>query len=72
MRLTKLLLEHPLGATPATHAVAALMCLHAARLPARVDVSGNLTFLTRIDPDGIQSSSAKAKGYSISQQRVPS
>jgi RNA polymerase sigma factor (sigma-70 family) len=45
MRLTKLLLEHPLGATPATHALAALMCLHAARLPGRVDVSGNLTSL---------------------------
>ncbi len=45
LRLTKLLLEHPLGATPATHALAALMCLHAARLPARVDGSGNLTSL---------------------------
>jgi RNA polymerase sigma factor (sigma-70 family) len=44
-RLTKLLLEHPLGATPATHALAALMCLHAARLPARVDASGNLSSL---------------------------
>ena len=29
----------PLAATPATHALAALMCLHAARLPARLDVS---------------------------------
>src|ERR1700740_2858698 len=37
MRLTALLLERPLGATPATYALAALMCLHAARLPARVD-----------------------------------
>ena len=40
MRLTAVLLEHPLGATPATYALAALMCLHAARLPARVDASG--------------------------------
>ena len=45
MRLTALLLEHPLAATPATHALAALMCLHAARLPARVDASGNLISL---------------------------
>src|ERR1700722_4813878 len=45
MRLTAKLLEHPLGATPATHALAALMCLHVARLPARVDASGNLNSL---------------------------
>jgi RNA polymerase sigma-70 factor (ECF subfamily) len=37
MRLATLLLDYPLAATPATHALAALMCLHAARLPARVD-----------------------------------
>ena len=45
IRLAALLLEHPLAATPATHALAALMCLHAARLPARVDASGNLSSL---------------------------
>jgi len=45
MRLTAMLLEHPLGATPSTHALAALMCLHAARLPGRVDASGNLSAL---------------------------
>jgi len=45
MRLVALLLEHPLGATPTTYALAALMCLHAARLPARVDASGNLNSL---------------------------
>ena len=42
MRLTAILIEHPLGATPATYALAALMSLNAARLPARVDASGNL------------------------------
>ena len=42
MRLAAVLLEHPLGATPTTHALSALMCLNAARLPARVDASGNL------------------------------
>jgi RNA polymerase sigma-70 factor (ECF subfamily) len=45
MRLTALLLEHPLGTTPVTYALAALMCLGAARLPARVDASGNLISL---------------------------
>jgi RNA polymerase sigma factor (sigma-70 family) len=45
MRLVGLLRRHPLAATPATHALAALMCLHAARLPARVDAAGNLSSL---------------------------
>src|SRR5713226_8233560 len=43
MRLTAVLLEHSLGKTPTTYALAALMCLDAARLPARVDPSGNLS-----------------------------
>jgi RNA polymerase sigma-70 factor (ECF subfamily) len=42
MRLTTLLLQHPVGAQPATYALAALMHLHAARLPGRVDAAGNL------------------------------
>jgi RNA polymerase sigma-70 factor (ECF subfamily) len=45
MRLTAILLAHPLGAIPKTYALAALMCLNAARLPARVDASGNLNTL---------------------------
>ena len=45
MRLTNLLLEHPLGSRPATLALAALMCFNAARLPARVDSSGQLNSL---------------------------
>jgi predicted RNA polymerase sigma factor len=45
MRLTAVLLEHPLGAAPTTHALAALMCLDAARLPARIDAAGNLSSL---------------------------
>ena len=49
MRLTALLLEHPLGATPTTHALAALMSLNAARLPARVDASGHLNTLADQD-----------------------
>jgi RNA polymerase sigma factor (sigma-70 family) len=42
MRLCAVLHEHPLAATPATFALSALMCLHAARLPARLDSSGGL------------------------------
>lgn len=45
MRLTAVLLDHPLGKTPTTYALAALMCLHAARMPARVDAAGNLSSL---------------------------
>jgi RNA polymerase sigma-70 factor (ECF subfamily) len=45
MRLTAVLLENPLCALPRTYALAALMCLHAARLPARIDASGNLSSL---------------------------
>ena len=43
MRLTALLLEHPAAAVPATYALAALMCFHAARLPGRLDAAGNLS-----------------------------
>jgi RNA polymerase sigma factor (sigma-70 family) len=45
MRLAALLREHPQAAIPATHALSALMCLHAARLPGRVDSSGDLRTL---------------------------
>ena len=43
LRLAFLLLQHPPAATPETNALAALMCLHAARIPARVDASGDLS-----------------------------
>ena len=43
MRLTAVLLQHPLGTMPTTYALAALMHLHAARLPARMDALGNLS-----------------------------
>ncbi|WP_433926271.1 RNA polymerase sigma factor [Sorangium cellulosum] len=49
MHLAALLVQHPLSSTPATHALAALMCLHAARLPARVDASGHLSSLLHQD-----------------------
>src|SRR5262249_61903713 len=49
MRLTALSREHPPAATPATSALAALMCLHVARLPARIDAAGDLSAL--VDQD---------------------
>ena len=52
MRLMAVLLEHPLGKTPSTYALAALMCLDGARLPGRLDSSGNL--ITLFDQDRSQ------------------
>jgi RNA polymerase sigma factor (sigma-70 family) len=49
MRLAALLREHPLASTPSTHALSALMCFHAARLPARLDSSGDLRSLFEQD-----------------------
>ena len=45
MRLAAVLLEHPLGATSTSYALSALMALNAARLPGRLDPSGNLNSL---------------------------
>ena len=45
IRLTTLLVEHPAGAVPKTHALLSLMLLSAARLSARVDAEGNLLLL---------------------------
>jgi predicted RNA polymerase sigma factor len=49
MRLVRLLVEHAPAATPATRALAALMCLNAARLPSRIDEAGNLKALFEQD-----------------------
>lgn len=42
IRLAALLVAHPAGDTPRSHALLALMLLTAARLPSRVDVHGDL------------------------------
>ena len=42
VRLTSLLLTHPAGRTPRTHALLALMLLTAARFPSRLDEHGEL------------------------------
>jgi RNA polymerase sigma factor (sigma-70 family) len=49
IRLAELLLVRPITATPATKALVALMCLNAARMPARVDATGNLSALYEQD-----------------------
>jgi RNA polymerase sigma-70 factor (ECF subfamily) len=49
MRLVSLLGEHPVCATPATFALLALMCFHAARLPSRLDGAGDLNPLADQD-----------------------
>jgi RNA polymerase sigma-70 factor (ECF subfamily) len=79
MRLTALLLEHPLGATPPTFALAALMCLHAARLPARVDAGGHLNSLfeqdrslwdRRLIAEGLRLLDLSARGEALSEYHV--
>jgi len=42
IRLALLLSEHPEGEKPKTHALLALLCFHAARLPGRMDDDGSL------------------------------
>ena len=49
LRLTRLLVDHAPAATPATFALAALMYLHAARLPGRTNEVGELVALTAQD-----------------------
>ncbi|HKD54279.1 MAG TPA: DUF6596 domain-containing protein [Steroidobacteraceae bacterium] len=79
MRLTALLLQHPLGATPESYALSALMCLHAARLPARIDASGNLQALADQDRskwdlellgEGLKLLDMSATGSSLSEFHV--
>lgn len=49
LRLGTLLADHPPSATPATFALLGLMCLHAARLPSRIDDAGSLILLEAQD-----------------------
>lgn len=51
IRLGRLMLAHDGGDEPATRALVALMCLHAARLPARVDGDGLPVLLEHQDRD---------------------
>ncbi len=49
IRLTTLLAKHPVGASPETYALLALMHFHGARLPARLDGIGGLLLLEEQD-----------------------
>jgi RNA polymerase sigma-70 factor (ECF subfamily) len=49
MRLADMLQQHPQGDTPVTRALRALMCLHAARLPSRLNPEGDLLSLVQQD-----------------------
>jgi RNA polymerase sigma factor (sigma-70 family) len=49
MRLCSQLLQHELCATPSSRALSALFCLHAARLPSRIDAEGKLSSLSEQD-----------------------
>jgi RNA polymerase sigma-70 factor (ECF subfamily) len=79
MRLTALLLEHPPAATPETNALAALMSLHAARLPARIDAAGDLSPLldqdrsrwdTRLVAQGLAHFESSAAGHELTAYHV--
>jgi predicted RNA polymerase sigma factor len=79
LRLTCLLGEHAPAATPTTKALVALMCLHAARLPARVDAEGELLAFFEQDrarwdatlvAQGLAFFDASATGNELSQYHV--
>ena len=81
LRLTGMLLEHPSCAVPSTRAVAALMCLHAARMPARLDVHGDLVPLREQDrslwdasltAEGMALLDAAATGETLSEYHLES
>jgi predicted RNA polymerase sigma factor len=75
MRLAGLLVDHAPAATSATYALAALMYLGAARLPARTDAMGDLTALpeqdrsrwdARLIADGLSLLERSASGTEVS------
>jgi predicted RNA polymerase sigma factor len=79
MRLSALLLEHPLGATASSYALSSLMCLNKARLPARLDSSGKLNSLfdqdrslwdQKLMGEGLQLLDLSAKGSELSEYHV--
>jgi RNA polymerase sigma factor (sigma-70 family) len=79
MRLVALLLAHPLGATPASYALSALMCLGKSRLPARLDAAGKLNSLFDQDRslwdqaligEGLQLLELSAKGPDLSEYHL--
>jgi RNA polymerase sigma factor (sigma-70 family) len=79
MRLCAVLLQHPLGATPASYALSALMCLNAARLQGRLDASGELHNLAdqvrsqwdqQLIVEGLELLGRSATGQTLSEYHV--
>jgi RNA polymerase sigma factor (sigma-70 family) len=79
MRLTSLLREYPPADSPETDALASLVCLHAARLPARVDAAGDLNVLfdqdrsqwdTRLVAEGLALLQRSAAGTEVTSYHV--
>jgi RNA polymerase sigma-70 factor (ECF subfamily) len=79
MRLVAMLRDHPPAATPATSALGSLMCLHAARLPARIDAMGELNALAeqdrsrwdaRLVAEGLALLEASASGAELSSYHI--
>jgi RNA polymerase sigma-70 factor (ECF subfamily) len=79
LRLSRLLVAHAPSSTPATRALAALMCLDAARLPGRIDAAGNLKALFEQDrsfwdgaliAEGLQLLDASATGDELTSYHV--
>jgi len=75
IRLTRQLVDHPATASPAVHALLALMLLQAARLPARIDAAGEPALLADQDrerwdramlEDGLRQLDAAAAGDTVS------
>jgi RNA polymerase sigma factor (sigma-70 family) len=79
MRLARLLVEHPVGATPSSYALSGLMCLNRARLPARMDASGKLNSLFDQDrslwdqeliSEGLQLLELSAEGAELTEYHI--
>jgi RNA polymerase sigma-70 factor (ECF subfamily) len=79
LRLVYLLVEHAPAATPTTKALAALMCLNAARLPGRIDEGGNLKAILYQDrsrwdraliAEGLELLAASASGEEVTAYHV--
>jgi RNA polymerase sigma-70 factor (ECF subfamily) len=79
LHLARMLLEHPSCAIPSTRALIALMCLHAARMPARLDAAGDLVPLREQDrslwdaalaAEGVAFLDASATGTALSEYHV--
>lgn len=79
IRLTSLLVQHPIGDVPRVHALLALMLMQAARIPARTDDDGNILLLRDQDRSlwdqtlikiGLMELARSAIGESISEYHI--